>query len=519
MKILLTLPISITSTNSQDQTGANSYTLAISKELLSHSEHEFLIITDSDPLELFKHLEHIPIKTHINIFPCEGSLTYIQNFDPDIIFSSDIYSELLLQCRAHTNIKAPLLSLAHVLGSHKSMTDFNYFLENAQEKDCLICPSESIARTAINLNKAYFKLNKPLHYALMPHGIPSQQFSAVSAIQKQQIRQQLSLPADTVIAIGVGRINAYSKQDLIAFFRQLEQLREAGEDFLYLHIGHNHDKDYCHFLHDYATKADISDCIRLVHDVKPQDIHSYYQSADFFISIIDNPSESFSLAANEAMACGLPVLLNHVCLYKHRIEDGLEGYFIPSIGASTRLFEPFLNDPSAEKAYAQLSLQSYAMDNHYFRDRFKELLHNKALRKAMGKAALSRSRDFQLSNSITQYLELFSSLITDGDSSYFLHEDQFPATEHFLNHLSSKTLHEKSRFQLTRYGRDVLHSRKQLEAYQFYIDYFQKLGHILYHLQKEAVTLKDLATRCELSYPDCLESCLFLLKQDLIQLD
>ena len=55
-----------------------------------------------------------------------------------------------------------------------------------------------------------------------------------------------------------------------------------------------------------------------------------WASADLFLSLVDNPQETFGLAPVEAMAAGIPVIGDWDG-YRFTVSDGVEGFRIPTL--------------------------------------------------------------------------------------------------------------------------------------------------------------------------------------------
>jgi glycosyltransferase involved in cell wall biosynthesis len=58
---------------------------------------------------------------------------------------------------------------------------------------------------------------------------------------------------------------------------------------------------------------------------------SGWAGADIFCSLSDNIQETFGLVPLEAMAAGLPVVVSDWDGYKDTVQDGVEGYRIPTL--------------------------------------------------------------------------------------------------------------------------------------------------------------------------------------------
>src|SRR5690606_25457261 len=64
---------------------------------------------------------------------------------------------------------------------------------------------------------------------------------------------------------------------------------------------------------------------------KPEDRMTAWAGADVFCSLSDNIQESFGITPIEAMAAGLPVVVSDWDGYKDTVQDGVEGFRVPTI--------------------------------------------------------------------------------------------------------------------------------------------------------------------------------------------
>ena len=59
-----------------------------------------------------------------------------------------------------------------------------------------------------------------------------------------------------------------------------------------------------------------------------------WAAADIFLSLVDNPQETFGLAPVEAMAAGVPVVVSDWDGYRYTVTDGVEGFLISTLAPS-----------------------------------------------------------------------------------------------------------------------------------------------------------------------------------------
>lgn len=150
-------------------------------------------------------------------------------------------------------------------------------------------------------NRAYFK-----HYGLKedqlvfaPHAIDNERFAA-NVTGSRNIRVELGIPADSVLVLFAGKLNAKKAPLLLlkAFFAVADpnvHLLFAGNGELEAELKLAADaKDNVHFL-DFTNQSEMP---------------ALYNACDIFCLPSAGPGESWGLAVNEAMACGKAVLVS-----------------------------------------------------------------------------------------------------------------------------------------------------------------------------------------------------------------
>ena len=63
----------------------------------------------------------------------------------------------------------------------------------------------------------------------------------------------------------------------------------------------------------------------------PEVVRCCWAAADMFLSLVDNPQETFGLAPVEAMAAGVPLVVSDWDGYRYTVTDGVEGFFNPYV--------------------------------------------------------------------------------------------------------------------------------------------------------------------------------------------
>ena len=122
-----------------------------------------------------------------------------------------------------------------------------------------------------------------------------------------------------------------------------------------------------------------------------------WAAADLFLSLVDNPQETFGLAPVEAMAAGVPVVVSDWDGYRYTVSDGVEGFRIPTLApAHAELGEEL----ALKHDHGLLSYQDYvgavaqhvAVDTEAAAAAIVRLAEDPALRQRMGEAGCQTVR-------------------------------------------------------------------------------------------------------------------------------
>ncbi len=151
-----------------------------------------------------------------------------------------------------------------------------------------------------------FQLGAPR--LVVPNGIDTQKYSHLPP--RGQFRQRAGVKADAHIVLFAGRLHQVKRPDLA-----VEAFTRISAQFPRVHLvmaGHDEHR-MAATLRDTALAAGCADRVHLVGHLAPDEMLSALSDADLFL--MPSETESFGMAAVEAMAAGLPVLLSpHVPL-------------------------------------------------------------------------------------------------------------------------------------------------------------------------------------------------------------
>ncbi len=190
---------------------------------------------------------------------------------------------------------------------------------------------------------------------------------------REGCRKQLGLAGDEVMVIFVAHnFRLKGLQTLIRALAELEK-RNPGHPFRVAVLGNGKSKKYSAL----ARRLGVKD--KLFFIGADEDTPRFYSAAD--ISVHPSYYDPSALVVLEAMASGLPVITTGYCGTSEIIQEGREGYVVPTPSAIAVLTDRIqqLNDPE--------------------------------LRRRMGEAARRRAEDFPYSRNMREILEIYDQYI------------------------------------------------------------------------------------------------------------
>lgn len=141
----------------------------------------------------------------------------------------------------------------------------------------------------------------------------------LTPVEKNTLRKQLGLPAECKLCIAVGRFIPLKRyNELIAAWK------EMPKDYCLLIIGGGEEKEtYLRTINQFSLSN------VLLEEFHPkEELMEYYKVADVFVH--PTSYDVWGLVVNEAMACGLPVVVSDHCVAGlELVRNGENGYLIP----------------------------------------------------------------------------------------------------------------------------------------------------------------------------------------------
>lgn len=170
---------------------------------------------------------------------------------------------------------------------------------------------------------------------------------SVSYEEKREIRKKLSLPVNAKICIAVGRYIPLKRYDVL-----LNLWKDMPKDAVLLLIGGGPEKvNYEKII----NANNISNVI--LEDFHPfEKLLEYYQASDLFVH--PTSYDVWGLVVNEAMACGLPVVVSDTCVAGlELVKNGENGYLV-KLGDNTGFMKKVNDILDDDELRAKMSIKS-----------------------------------------------------------------------------------------------------------------------------------------------------------------
>ena len=174
---------------------------------------------------------------------------------------------------------------------------------------------------------------------ILKYGAPETKIHSISpgvnldlfkSIDRSESRRILNLDLQENIVLFVGRIDSLKGIDYL-----VEAMRQLGQKFPFRLQVVGGSLDASPELNELKSKiqeADLTDRVDIIGSVSQEKLVYYYNSCDIFV--MPSLHESFGLAALEAMACGIPVVVSDVGGLKTFVTDSETGFLVAPANAN-----------------------------------------------------------------------------------------------------------------------------------------------------------------------------------------
>lgn len=308
---------------------------------------------------------------------------------------SDCITSQAFLARARNRYSSTVFPVTGVIHSlsyvHYPEAFLRHLWPGTTPRDCIVCTSgdgrRAVRRYFASLRRG-FGLGEDTHpepvLARIPLGVDTDALTPGGAGLSGPVR-----------LLAFGRISHASKMDLVPLVRALHRLVRDGLDpaSVELTVAGWDDHDSTHYLDTLTNLARnagvaLSVCLRPSEEEKIR----LFREADVFVSIADNPQETFGITLAEAAAFGLPVVASDYDGYKDIVVPGETGLLADTTGPPRTpdldAMAPLLFDSEYHLGLAQRTAVSVPA----LAGALGELIRSPERRRSMGAAARERAQ-------------------------------------------------------------------------------------------------------------------------------
>lgn len=291
-----------------------------------HNELHLILLSNDDNLqsELNKQIRVYRVlkKSRYDIFLVNKLRRVIQKINPSSIVCINTYAYFFTKLALFTNSKYRIVLSPHTT---KPFSFYNY-LQNiiyyrlVNERDTIIY----LCNAQMNYLNARYHISKHQKF-IVYNGINTDYYNPklVRVDEVAKLKQQLGIQYADKVIVQVARIQPEKRhEDAIRALQILNARFNNSVHLLLVGGGNDQRKKYLHKLvNDLSMNANV-------HFIDSQhDVRLFYKAADLFT--LTSKSETFSLAALEAMAFGLPVVITEVGGAREMVTNYKNGFMVP----------------------------------------------------------------------------------------------------------------------------------------------------------------------------------------------
>ncbi len=366
----------------------------------------------------------------------------------------------LSRLRNRLGASVPITAFIHSISYPKYMTSYlEMVLTGASKGDALFCSSASGKRVLQNcFRRIVSNVRAPMpkfSLPVVPLGIDE---GEIRLPEKQAARNELGLSQKEVIGLFFGRFSDVDKMDLFPLLQVFKAVLGGGGTFRLVLSGAVHSAAYLNMLRLWIAALNLESVVTIITHPDERTKWHLLRAADFFVSLSDNPQETFGLTLLEAMHAGLPLLVSDFDGYRELVPKRV-GIRVPTYwGASPVLsdLEPILD----ERTFHLYASQSICVDMDALFDALNEMYRDRSLRERRSRNAVKRFEERYSHRRIIDRLEARWSTLAarfepKAEARDWMSLDTFDTFSHYV----TRRLSPDEVVTTSRFGRQILEKK------------------------------------------------------------
>jgi glycosyltransferase involved in cell wall biosynthesis len=326
-------------------------------------------------------------------------------YRPDLLLEEQAWQRRYFRPRDYS-----LCGVTHTIATRRALDSIARALIAPLEPwDALICTSRAVRDAVERVQRSFAEhlrercgatqLDARMQLPIIPLGVDASGLArAATPAARGALRSELSIGADDVVVLYVGRLIHYAKAHPVPMYLALEKCAQrTGKKLHLIQAGW--------FEQEGKVEQDFKEAAaRLCPSVrsvfldgrKPAVRATVWAAADLFLSLSDNVQETFGITPIEAMASGLPAVVSDWDGYKESVRDGVDGFRVPSVcpapGSALDWAAAFCTDTMNYSTFIANAAMVTAIDVEATARVLTTLVNDANLRRRMGDAGKARAR-------------------------------------------------------------------------------------------------------------------------------
>lgn len=380
----------------------------------------------------------------------------------------------------HSKRIFPITSITHSLSySNYSHMLLKQLWPGWSVRDAIICSSDCgrlvLAKYFDRLAREY-GLDQKFSPPLLKH-IPLGIDSEKTYIGKSNQPTEKFISDDKTNILCIGRISCYSKMDILPILKSFQLARIYGLDTravrLILAGGMDQKDDTIKKLLLFAKNIGVE--LKIIPNPDEQTKELLLRDAHVFLSMSDNPQETFGITILEAQSAGLPVVTSDYNGYRELISHNKNGFLIPTLGPDKTEYVDDLAPLIFDSESHLLLAQSCAFDLHVLAETLIRLIADPELRKTTGNKGKANASQYSWDKIIRSYI-LFWDELNNLNEKKSLKDQKHPAHTSYSDIFSHYTTDSwiNSIVSVSKLGQAVYREKDHLVIYSGLSDFLDK---------------------------------------------
>ena len=335
-----------------------------------------------------KYLEMPEVAKKVRLFDRLDLPEHMRKYDYTVMHLADHVTHMasLARLRNELQVRVPISAFIHSLSYPAHMGKYLELLfSGLSAGDTIVCSSECGKKVVESCLKNVSMQNGPVsrvNLSVIPLGIDE----PPGCMDRALARRQLGYRNDEVVGLCFGRFSDFDKMDLFPLLQAFRTIQ--GDRNRMVLAGAVHDAEYYQILQLWVRALGLAKRVEFVVEPNNEKKLALFSAADFFVSIADNPQETFGLTVLEAMHAGIPVVVSDYDGYRELAGDEA-GIRVPTLWTQMDgigAVESVMDMRTLHRYMAQAT----SIDMPALKDALRQMYTDAQLRAALGQQARER---------------------------------------------------------------------------------------------------------------------------------